>query len=82
MTHIICSDIVASITELKSNPMATIKSAHGKPLAILNRNQPVFYCISPDLYEAMLDLIDDIELCKIIEARTFEKEIPVEIDDL
>ena len=82
MTHIICSDIVASISELKSNPMATIKSAHGKPLAILNRNQPVFYCIPADLYEAMLEVIDDMELCKIIEARANEKEIPVNVNDL
>lgn len=82
MTHIICSDVVASISELKSNPMAAIKSAHGKPLAILNRNQPVFYCIPADLYEAMLEVIDDTELCTIIEARSNEKEIPININDL
>ncbi len=82
MSYIICSDVVASISELKSNPMATIKSAHGKPLAILNRNQPVFYCIPIALYEAMLEVIDDVELCKIIETRLQEKEILVNINDL
>jgi antitoxin StbD len=82
VSHIICSDVVASISELKSNPMATLKSAHGKPLAILNRNQPVFYCVPANLYEAMLETIDDMELCRIVQERSNEKEIAVDINDL
>jgi antitoxin StbD len=82
MSHVICSDIVASISELKSNPMATVQSANGRPLAILNRNQPVFYCIPANLYEAMMEMLDDIELSRIIQQRSHEKEIAVNINDL
>ncbi|MCC8369159.1 MAG: type II toxin-antitoxin system Phd/YefM family antitoxin [Rickettsia endosymbiont of Oxypoda opaca] len=82
MSHVICCDMVASISELKSNPMATVESAHGKPLAILNRNHPVFYCVPANLYEAMIEMLDDIELSQLVEQRANEKEIPVNINDL
>lgn len=82
MSHAICSEIVASISEFKSNPMATVQGANGKPLAILNRNQPVFYCIPATLYETMVEMLDDVELVKTIQARTDEREIAVDINDL
>jgi antitoxin StbD len=62
--------------------MATVQSANGRPLAILNRNQPVFYCIPANLYEAMMEMLDDIELSRIIQQRSHEKEIAVNINDL
>ncbi|WP_316354978.1 type II toxin-antitoxin system Phd/YefM family antitoxin [Candidatus Trichorickettsia mobilis] len=82
MTYEILADIVASISELKKNPMATIKSANGEALAILNHNKPVCYCISPEIYEAMLDIIDDIVLAKIVREREGEEGIEVDINDL
>lgn len=82
MSHAICSNIVASISELKTNPMATVKGAGGEPLAILNRNQPVFYCVPAELYEIMIDIIDDSELTKIITKRAHEQEVVVDINDL
>ena len=45
MPNIILSDTSASISELKKNPMATVSAGDGFPVAILNRNQPAFYCI-------------------------------------
>ena len=82
MSNVICSEIVASITELKSNPMATVQGANGLALAILNRNQPVFYCVPAALYEAMIEMLDDIELVKTIQARADEQEIKVDINEL
>ena len=82
MSHLILSNIVAGISELKANPMATFHSAKGEPIAILNRNQPVFYCVPADLYEAMMELIDDAELVEIVKSRMHEEEIPVKLDDL
>lgn len=82
MTHLILSNIAASISELKKQPMQTIKKAKGQVVAILNRNEPVFYCVPPKIYEAMFDLIDDIELKRLIKERKNEKEIEVNLDDL
>lgn len=82
MSHVILSNVVAGISELKMNPMATMRSAMGKPVAILNRNEPVFYCVPAELYEAMMDLIEDIRLAEIVQSRSHEKGIPVDINDL
>ena len=79
MSYEILSNMVASISELKKNPMATIESAKGEALAILNHNRPVCYCIPPNIYEAMLDIIDDIELAKIVQVR-LDSEIGVKIN--
>jgi len=42
MTHVILSNLTASITELKKHPMATVNSAEGEPLAIINRMSQSF----------------------------------------
>ncbi|PJM62424.1 antitoxin, partial [Bacillus subtilis] len=55
MPNIILSDTSASVSELKKNPMATVNAGDGYPVAILNRNQPAFYCVPAELYEQMLD---------------------------
>lgn len=49
MSYLILSDTVASITELKRNPMGTLKRGKGSAVAIFNRNVPVFYCVPPEL---------------------------------
>jgi len=82
MTHQILTTMVASITDLKKHPMQTVMSAEGESLAILNRNEPVFYCVPTKVYEAMIDLIEDIELAKTVQKRIEEQEIEVSIDDL
>lgn len=82
MSFQIYTDYVASISDLKKNPMLTVQSAHGEPVAILNRNQPVFYCIPAHVYEHMLNYIEDQELLNLIESRANEKEISVNINDL
>lgn len=81
MNHIY-SNLTASITELKKHPMVTVNSAHGEPLAILSHNEPVFYCVPVKTYEAMMDILDDIELVKLVQTRLKEKEIEVDIHDL
>ncbi|WP_109079352.1 type II toxin-antitoxin system Phd/YefM family antitoxin [Aggregatibacter kilianii] len=82
MTSLVLTDIVASITELKTNPMAVLREADGKPLAILNRNEPAFYSVPPAIYEYLMELADDAELAKIVEERQHEESYPVDLEDL
>jgi antitoxin StbD len=74
----------ASITELKKNPTALIEQAGGDTVAILNHNSPTAYLVPADVYEALLDRLEDFELAQIIETRKHEKPkaIKVKIDDL
>lgn len=82
MVNLILSDVSASISELKKNPMATVSNALGFPIAILNRNEPVFYCVPAKVYETIMEKIEDIELIKLIKEREKEDRIRVDIDDL
>jgi antitoxin StbD len=82
MVHAILANYAASISDLKKQPMSIMEAGHGEAVAILNHNEPVFYCVPAHLYEAICELIDDTELAKIIEARASEEEIKVSLDDL
>lgn len=80
MPNIIHSNTTASITELKTNPMATVSAGDGYPVAILNRNQPAFYCVPAELYEQMLEYIDDQELAILVKKRSEQALHDVDLD--
>lgn len=82
MPYQVLTEIAASISELKANPMKVVASGNGMPIAVLNHNEPAFYCVPAKAYEAMMDLLDDIELVKVIKERQNEDSIQVSIDDL
>lgn len=82
MPNIIHSDTTASISELKKNPMAIVNSGAGFPVAILNHNQPAFYCVPAELYEQMLEYIDDKELATLIQKRSKQALHDVDLDRL
>ena len=82
MTHKILASTSASVSELKKNPMGTVAAGEGFPVAILNRNEPAFYCVPAKAYEAMLDRLEDLELNAIADARKDQKVHRVRLDDL
>lgn len=82
MTHQIYSEVTASISELKKNPMAAVDSGEGFPIVVLNRNKPAFYCVPAEIYEAMLDRLDDQELVTIVKERLGEPSIRVDLNEL
>ncbi len=82
MATLILADTAASVSELKKNPMGTVAAGDGFPVAILNRNEPVFYCIPAQAYETLLERLDDLELNAIADARRDQKEIEVRLDEL
>lgn len=82
MAHTIHAGVTASVTELKKNPMGTIAAGRGAAVAILNRNQPAFYCVPADEYEAMIERLEDAELNALADSRAAQPEISVSLDDL
>ncbi|EJL6293343.1 type II toxin-antitoxin system Phd/YefM family antitoxin [Vibrio cholerae] len=82
MTTRILADVAASITEFKANPMKVATSAFGAPVAVLNRNEPAFYCVPAGTYEIMMDKLEDLELLAIAKERLSEDSVSVNIDDL
>jgi antitoxin StbD len=82
MANVILAETTASVSELKKNPMGTVAAGDGFPVAILNRNQPAFYCVPAKAYEALMDRLEDIELNAIADARSGQAEIKVELSEL
>jgi antitoxin StbD len=69
MAHLVLANTAASISELKRNPMGTVAAGEGLPVAILNRNEPAFYCIPAKTFEALMERLDDLELNVIADQR-------------
>lgn len=82
MAHLILAETTASVSELKKNPMGTVAAGEGFPVAILNRNEPAFYCVPAKAYEALMDKLEDIELNSIADARKDQPVIKVQLDAL
>ena len=82
MSHPVFTELTASVSELKRNPMATVAAGEGFPVAILNRNQPAFYCVPAKAYEAMLDRLEDVELNALADARANEQVVRLTLDEL
>lgn len=82
MSNKILADNSASISELKKNPMAIASSGDGFPVAILNRNEPAFYCVPAKAWESIMDRLEDVELAIIAKERMNGQSIEVSIDEL
>ncbi len=62
--------------------MAAINDAEGSILAVLSHNKPAFYCLSPDMWEKMIEKMEDMEDTMEALNRLNDKPIDVDIDDL
>lgn len=82
MAHQILSETAASISELKRNPMGTVAAGDGFPVAILNRNEPAFYCVPARAFESMMNRLEDLELNAVADARAGQKRVKVKLDEL
>ncbi|CDN47713.1 MULTISPECIES: type II toxin-antitoxin system Phd/YefM family antitoxin [Neorhizobium] len=82
MVSIVLAEVTASVSELKRNPMGTVAAGDGAPVAILNRNEPAFYCVPAKAYEAMMDRLEDFELNALADSRAGETVIKVTLDEL
>ncbi len=80
--HPILADVSAGISELKKNPMSVVEQGEGMPVAILNRNEPVFYAVPAKAYEELIDKLEDIELAQLVKERLGQPTIKVDVNDL
>lgn len=82
MARQVLADTCVSISELKKNPSAVVAQGEGFPVAVLNRNEPDFYCVPAGAWEELMDRLEDVELNEIADARRGQKVIGVKLDEL
>jgi antitoxin StbD len=82
MPSTILSETAASLLELKNDPLAIVAAGDGFPVAILDHDEPAFYCIPARTFETLMDKLEDMELAAIVESRKSQAEIDVAWDEL
>ncbi|WP_175681733.1 type II toxin-antitoxin system Phd/YefM family antitoxin [Burkholderia cenocepacia] len=82
MPHTFLASVTASVSELKRNPMGTVAAGEGFPVAILNHNEPAFYCIPAKTWEAMIERLEDTEDNAMADSHATEKIVKVNLNDL
>ncbi|UCM92487.1 MAG: type II toxin-antitoxin system Phd/YefM family antitoxin [Rickettsia endosymbiont of Cimex lectularius] len=61
-----------------------LAKSSGEPIALLNHNKPTAYLVPAELYEQIVEILDDRDLLKLAEERLKEKKeaIAVDLNDL
>ncbi|ALI09279.1 MULTISPECIES: type II toxin-antitoxin system Phd/YefM family antitoxin [Pseudomonas] len=80
----ILADVAVSVSELKKNPSSVLSNANGLPVAVLNHNRVMGYMVPANVYEAMVERLDELELVHLVKSRLDANETPVRVslDDL
>jgi antitoxin StbD len=68
MNHVLAETSIG-ITELKKNPSAVIREAGSDVVVVLHHNKPSAYLVPAATYEALMDVLDDLQLAVIVKKR-------------
>lgn len=63
------AEISVGITELKRNPSAVIRDAGDQTIVVLHHNKPSAYLVPAHSYEALMDVLDDLQLLPVVQQR-------------
>ena len=84
MTRIL-ANYTTTVSELKKSPSSIINNANGESIAILNHNRASAYLVPSDVYENMMERLDEYALIKEVKDRLSYKDsdlIEVCLDEL
>ena len=70
----ILSNYAVSITELKKSPTQVLQQAGDEAVAILNHNVATAYLVPAEVYEQMIDIIDNYQLSLLVKERLNYKD--------
>ena len=65
----VLADTSIGITELKKNPSAIIREAGARTIVVLHHNKPSAYLVPASTYEALMDVLDDLQLLPLVQQR-------------
>lgn len=81
----VLTPIVTSVSDFRSDMPGTLRRAKREPFAVLSNNKPSFYVLSPEHYELITELLFDLDIAPLIEARIKNAErnsVSVDIDEI
>jgi antitoxin StbD len=75
--------LTVSMSDFKNNPAKVLRDADKRPVAVLNHNKAAFYMVAPEVFETLLDELEDARLAPIIKQREARgKFVKVNVKDL
>ncbi len=69
---------ISGISDLEKRMTASMRQA----VAVEKDNDPIYYCITPDLYEELMEYLEDKALYHIVKQREGGPTYKVDIDEL
>ncbi len=78
----IYASTAVSLAELGRDPGAVIEEAGDSAVAILSHNKATAYLVPADIFEALIDKLEDLELAAIARQRRGGKAVQISLDDL
>ena len=76
----IYADLSISMSEFKKNPAQVLRTAGEQPVAVLSHNRPVFYMVTPRIFDALVEELVDRDLGELVRRRLKQKDAAVEVD--
>ena len=76
----VMSDFSTSITRFKANPNTVMAQSGGEAVAVLKSNAPYFYAVPPQLYETMLEALEDTALLVQANVRLHDGKQPIAVN--
>jgi len=82
MAQLIYAKRAVSMTEFMKDPLVAVAAGEGEAIAVLKQNKPAFYCVPTDLYEALVEYVENEKLIDLVTSRRDEPAVSVKLDDL
>ena len=76
------ADTAVSLADLGQDPAGVLELSEDEPVAILSEGHAAAYLLSAELYEKLLDALDDLALAELIRQREGQERIKVSLDNL
>ena len=76
------ASVAVSVSDLKKSPTGVMTRAEGEAVAVLNHNRVMAYMVPAEVYEAMVERLDDLALAEIVRERANEEPVRVSLDEL
>lgn len=75
--------MMTTISEFKKNPTGVASQAGGKPFAVLKNNKALFYVLTPERFEELLELEWERTVApEILERANSDRFLSIDIDSL
>lgn len=76
------NSISINIEQFRKNPMKALEDLNGSAFCVTQNGKPAFYCVMPDDFETMMELLDDVEFNALAQEREAGHFVDIDLNEL